>query len=476
MFKKKPKNNCTITFDDNDIQSDKAYQAPPIIRVQYDDAEIFPVRKYVKIDPVIQSTQNTPQYSQDYLQQLFEENKQQNQFARQYQDEEEQNYIQVEADEEIQEIKVINIEESDNEEEKQYVRDAKEKRNNLRKKNEFISYQPNQMIDVDQRMPMMGEYKPYRQINVDNSDDDDFNRLENDIIRANKYKIKKDNLHYNDTSYQIQSKDNRFLQNISSVTIQSITYDVNEQIQQDEQRLKSLNDELIKTQGALKSSEHFSQVWGQKLYEQSDFLTKVEGICEYISNFHDMMKDKSNTLLYLIDQFEDNIEAYIEQSDNENSINILVEYSQDLYEILNDVDSEYLDITKLFSELKFVIGDNQQMEQSVVKMIAPLFQQQIILNFINQFYQDKQNTDYEIFTGTINNNLNYYKLLNKLILESVSKVFAPLSKISPQNSKFANFVLQTAKQITDIHRNEELQNYKQQYREMEQIFSNSSKY
>ena len=33
MFKKKPKNNCTITFDDNDIQSDKAYQAPPIIRV-----------------------------------------------------------------------------------------------------------------------------------------------------------------------------------------------------------------------------------------------------------------------------------------------------------------------------------------------------------------------------------------------------------------------------------------------------------
>lgn len=57
------------------------------------------------------------------------------------------------------------------------------------------------MIDVDQRMPMIGEYKPYREINVDNSDDDDFNRLENDIIRANKYKIKKDNHHYNDTSY-----------------------------------------------------------------------------------------------------------------------------------------------------------------------------------------------------------------------------------------------------------------------------------
>ena len=50
-------------------------------------------------------------------------------------------------------------------------------------------------------MPMIGEYKPYREIHVDNSDDDDFNRLENDIIRANKYKIKKDNHHYNDTSY-----------------------------------------------------------------------------------------------------------------------------------------------------------------------------------------------------------------------------------------------------------------------------------
>ena len=34
MFKKKPKNNCTITFDDNDdFPSDKAYQAPLIIRV-----------------------------------------------------------------------------------------------------------------------------------------------------------------------------------------------------------------------------------------------------------------------------------------------------------------------------------------------------------------------------------------------------------------------------------------------------------
>ena len=50
-------------------------------------------------------------------------------------------------------------------------------------------------------MPMIGEYKPYREIKVDHSDDEDFNRLENDIIRANKYKIKKDNLHYNDTSY-----------------------------------------------------------------------------------------------------------------------------------------------------------------------------------------------------------------------------------------------------------------------------------
>ncbi|CAD8171490.1 unnamed protein product [Paramecium octaurelia] len=437
MFNKKFKKQVSISFQDQDIreQNDNTAQSntnqivKPKNRLNYDEEEnTDQIKKYVKVEnkPIVEVQKDVIQIENyEYLKELEEENRM-------------NNYLAKKSLENVEEINIIDLENDGIYEDDQPV-----KRNQNQQNVIIIDETDNNLItDMDnKRMNMIGIAKQQKLFYEHNSDDEEFNRFEKNIIKSNKVSYDYANngfksFNFNDSQQMHYCS---FMDNFSQINLESIIGNLQTLISQEIFKRDRLQKEVERSTSAIHSSEMLIKNWLEQNQELQKQLREFELVNEYFQCFNDMAKQKIPTLFKLYDEFDEMRDEYynlIEARIEEEQLifpelfqglpnDIILNYAKDICLHMDDVDEEYADLEKIcknYFNVMFVIPN--------VKVLQPIFDYHVLVRFIELYCENMDDCESDLFEGLVSDQY----LLCQLIMQC--RFIKGLLTLNPIQTKF----------------------------------------
>ncbi|CAK88970.1 unnamed protein product (macronuclear) [Paramecium tetraurelia] len=437
MFNKKFKKQGSISFHDQEAKEQKSNTNATNINqkkqtqncLSFEEDQNFDLtKKYVKVDnqPVVDTRIDVILLENyQYLKELEEENRL-------------NNYLTKKSLENVEEINIVDLENDGIYEDDQQVRRNKKQQNVI-----IIDETDNNLItDMDdRRMNMIGIAKQEKLFYEHNSDDEEFNRFEKNIIKSNTVSYDYANngfksFKFNDSQQMHYCS---FLDNFSQINLESIIGNLQTLISQEIFKKDKLQKEVERSTQALQSSEMLIKTWLEQNQELSKQLREFELVNEYFQCFNDMIKQKIPTLFKLYDEFEEMhheyynlIEARIQEQELKFSYlfqglpnEIILNYAKDICLHMNDVDEEYLDLEKIcenYFNMMFVVPN--------AKVLQPIFDYHILLRFIELYCENMDDCESDLFEGLVSDK----SLLCQLIMQC--RFIKGLLTLNPVQTKF----------------------------------------
>ncbi|CAD8162820.1 unnamed protein product [Paramecium octaurelia] len=437
MFNKKFKKQGSFSFHDQETKEQNSNTNASNINqkkqtqncLTFEKDENFDLtKKYVKVDkkPVVDTHNHVIQQEKsEYLKELEEENRM-------------NNYIAKNSLENVEEINIVDLENDGIYEDNQQVRRNKKQQNII-----IIDETDNNLItDMDnRRMNMIGIAKQEKVFYEHQSDDEEFNRFEKNIIESNIVSYDYANNGFKTFNFNDSQQINYcgFLDNFSQINLKSILGNLQTLISQEIFKKDRLQNEADRSIQVLQSSKMLIKNWleqNQDLYKQ---LREFELVNEYFQCFNDMIKQKIPTLFKLYDEFEEMHDEYynlIETRIEEQELifsylfqgipnEIILNYAKDICLHMNDVDEEYLDLEKIcenYFNVMFVVPN--------AKVLQPIFDYHILLRFIELYCENLNDCESDLFDGLVSDK----SLLCQLIMQC--RFIKGLLTLNPVQTKF----------------------------------------